>query len=209
MTTTRTRSHETYRYAVAAILALAALVGATTARAAGGDVVFDGGTPSEQTEVLRALEVSRFDWDLVPARIRIHIAAGQSSHAARGEIWLDADLLDSGTFGWGVIQHEYAHQVDFFLLDDADRTFLTRRLGAGAWCSGETGQQHTELGCERFASTLAWAYWSSPLNCLRPEHAGDEAAALPPSQFRALVSKLLLEPALRRAREANGSERGM
>ena len=91
------------------------------ARALGGDVVFSGGTSSQRTVVSRALEVSRFDWDLVPAQIRIHIAAGQSSHAARGEIWLDADLLDAGTFGWGIVQHEFAHQIDFFLLDDADR----------------------------------------------------------------------------------------
>ena len=30
-----------------------------------------------------------------------------------GQIWLDASLLDSGRFSWGVVQHEYAHQVDF------------------------------------------------------------------------------------------------
>lgn len=191
MTTTRTHGHKTYRCALAALLALAALVSASPARAVGGEVVFAGGTSSQRMTVLRALEVSRFNWDLVPAQIRIHIAAGQPSHAARGEIWLDADVLDTGTFAWGLVQHEYAHQVDFFLLDDADRTFLTEKLGVAAWCFEEAGEQHNELGCERFASTLAWAYWSSPLNCVRPEHAGDEAAAQPPSQFRALVSKLI------------------
>lgn len=193
---------------LAAAVASLALVSAGPARALGANVVFSGGTTSERATVVRALEVSRFDWNLVPARIRIHIAAGQLSRAARGEIWLDADLLHAGTFSWGVVQHEYAHQVDFFLLDDADRTFLTQKLGAGAWCAGEA-EHHNELGCERFASTLAWAYWSSPLNCLRPEHAGDEASALPPSQFRALVSKLIVDSASRRTHDYHRSERGL
>ena len=194
---------------LAAAIASLALVSAGPARALGGDVVFSGGTSSQRTAVSRALEVSRFDWDLVPAQIRIHIAAGQSSHAAPGEIWLDADLLDAGTFGWGLVQHEFAHQVDFLLLDDADRSFLMHKLGAGVWCSAEAVEDHSELGCERFASTLAWAYWPSPLNCLKPEHDGDEAAALPPAQFRALVSKLMVKRASRRAQGTHTSERGL
>jgi hypothetical protein len=41
----------------------------------------------------------------VPATIVIHIVRGVESRATAGEIWLDADLLDAGTFSWGVIQH--------------------------------------------------------------------------------------------------------
>jgi hypothetical protein len=198
-----------YRCVLAAAVVALALASAGPARAVGGNPVFSGGTSAERAEVRRALEVSRFDWDLVPAQIRVHIAPGQASHATRGEIWLDADLLDADTFGWGVVQHEYAHQVDFFLLDDADRAFLAQKLGAEAWCSGEAVEDRENLGCERFASTLAWAYWSSPLNCLRPEHAGDEAAALPPAQFRALVSRLIVERALLRAHDSHRLERGL
>jgi hypothetical protein len=58
------------------------------------------------------------------------------------------------------------------------------------WWGGEN-LGHSAAGAERFASTLAWAYWPSHDNSLRPTAADDEAAALPPSRFRALVSLLL------------------
>ena len=124
--------------------------------AVGGRYVFAGGTPRERMEVVRALDASTFDWQLVPARITIHIERGTPSRATPGEIWLDADLLDAGSFAWGVIQHEYAHQVDFFLLTSAARTLLRAELGGGTWCDQGAGPS-PNLGCERFASTLAWA----------------------------------------------------
>src|SRR5947209_12150981 len=99
---------------VAAALALAG-----GAQAKGGRYVLDGGTAAQQAQVKKALDASSFDWNLVPATITIHISRGHTSEAVKGEIWLDADLLNAGTFAWGVVQHEYAHHVDFFLLDDA------------------------------------------------------------------------------------------
>ena len=159
-------------------------------QAGGGRYAFDGGTGREQRDVVRALEASEFDWDLVPRRVVIHIDRGAEPRATPGEIWLDANLLDAGAFAWGVVQHEYAHQVDFLLFDDADRALLLSKLGGETWCSETADLQHADLGCERFASTLAWAYWPSVENCMRPSGPGDESAAMAPAPFRALVSEL-------------------
>jgi hypothetical protein len=162
------------------------------AAADGGRYAFDGGTAAERAQVSAALDASEFDWSVVPARVTIHIAPDATSSAAPGEIWLDANLLDAGTFSWGVVQHEYAHQVDFFLLDDADRASLLRVLGGDTWCDG--GSQplpHASYGCERFASTLAWAFWPSPQNCMRPLGAHDETSSLAPAVLRTLVRRLL------------------
>jgi hypothetical protein len=182
--------------AVAAAAAGWALSSPPFVQAVDGRYVFDGGTPRERREVVRALEVSSFDWSVVAPRVVIHIEPGARSRTIRGHIWLDADLLDAGTFAWGVVQHEYAHQIDFFLFDDADRALVLRKLGGKAWCSESAGLRHAELGCERFASTLAWAYWPSAKNCMRPALPGDESAALPPAQFRALISELIRERTL-------------
>ena len=168
-----------------------ALVSAPAGHAAGGSYVFDGGTKQQQAQVRKALGASSFDWGVVPGRIVIHIERGLSSAAAPGEIWLDGDLLDAGMFSWGVVQHEYAHEVDFLLLNDEERSMLLELLGGQRWCSTTPTIRHEELGCERFASTLAWAYWPSPDNCMRPEGRRDESAALPAREFRALVARLI------------------
>jgi hypothetical protein len=174
---------------VGSILALAL---PTWAHAGGGNYLLVGGTKTERHAVVAALEASSFHWDLVPRRIIINIVRGEDSHAIPGELWLDADLLDAGVFAWGVVQHEYAHQVDFLVLSNEQRGVLLRALGGSAWCSEVPGLTHADYGCERFASTLAWSYWPSPDNCMRPETSGDESAALPPSQFRALIESMLM-----------------
>jgi hypothetical protein len=58
------------------------------------------------------------------------------------------------------------------------------------------GLPHDEYGCERFASTLAWSFWPSPQNCMRPSATYDESAALAPRSFRRLVARLTHDPAL-------------
>jgi hypothetical protein len=163
------------------------------------NVAFDGGTPAERSTVRAAFAASRFPWELVTARVVIHIERGVPSHAMRGEIWLDGNLLDAGRFSWGVVQHEFAHQVDFFLLDDAKRAVLAARLGGVQWW--DTGRAtlaasngfpaHASLTAERFASSLTWAFWPCRDNVLRPEQPGDEAGALAPREFRALLASLL------------------
>ena len=171
---------------LAGLSVVAAMLVPSVGRATGGRYAFAGGTPRQQAEVVRALEASSFDWDIVPARITIHIRRGVSSHATPGEIWLDADLLDAGSFAWGVVQHEYAHQVDFFLLTSHARAQLLREFGGTAWCA-PTAVRRDQLGCERFASALAWAYWPSADNCMRP--AGAQAAWV--ARFRSVVSGLI------------------
>ena len=182
------------RQTILVISLAAGLVLAGTARAGGGNYAFDGGSSAQRAAVRAALNASAFDWGLVPARITIHIAPGMASYARRGEIWIDPDLLSAGSFAWAFIQHEYAHQIDFFLFDGALRARLLQVLGGRDWCWDVAGLAHRDYGCERFASTLAWAYWPSPDNALRPSARTDESAAMPPAQFRALLKSLIGAP---------------
>lgn len=179
------------RRTVALLAAAAALAVPATANAGGGHYVFDGGSRASRAQVRAALAASSFDWSVVNETITIHIERGVRSEATVGELWLDSDLLASRRFAWGTIQHEYAHQVDYFLLTATDRAALGILFGAPDWCYGVAGLHHDEYGCEQFASTLAWSYWQSPKNTLRPTRAGDEAAALPPAEFRAVISKII------------------
>jgi hypothetical protein len=167
---------------------LLALAFAPGALASGGNYAFDGGTRGEQAQVRAALEVSSFNWSLVPGQVTIHIGRDSFSRAAPGAIWLDAGLLDSGRFAWGVVQHEYAHQVDFALLTDPMRAQLHQLLHGTSWWGGEG---HSELDCERFANALAWAYWPSPDNVMKPQSANDEGGQVAPAAFRAALAGLL------------------
>jgi hypothetical protein len=187
------------RLTLLAAATVAALCCAGEGRAGGGNYVFDGGTPAEQLQVRAALDASSFDWSLVTAQITIHIARDiPSSQASPGEIWLDAGLLATGRFSWAFVQHEYGHQVDFFLLDAAKRAGLERALGAQTWFY-DRPLPHAAYGCERFASTLVWAYWQSPDNALEPTSALDESGAMAPAAFRALLTGLLRLPTTRSA----------
>ena len=189
------------RLAVLFATLASALASPAAALAIGGHYVIVGGTPYEQQQVRQALAVSAFDWSVVPAQITVTIGAPQNSDATPGQIWLSDRLLDTGRFSWGVVQHEYAHEVDFFLLDAAKRTALTSLLGASDWCYEVSGLRHDQQGCERFASTLAWAYWPDADNCMRPSPSTDESAAMAPAAFRALMSSMLgiAQPQLMRA----------
>ena len=168
-----------------------ALVLPGTALARGGDYAFDGGTSEQRAQVRAALDASAFDWGTVPARVTIHIRPGVATSATRGHVWLDASLVDSGRFAWASIQDEYAHQVHFFRFDAMTQARLTNELGARDWCYGVAGLRHSEYGCERFSSTLVWAFWPSRDNAYRPSSPSDESAAMAPARFRALVAGLL------------------
>jgi hypothetical protein len=162
---------------------------APAAHASGGRYVFDGGTRAQRGQVTSALRASSFDWNLVPGRIVIHIGNGVSPHAVAGQIWLDAGLLGTGRFSWGVVQHEYAHQVDFGLMSDPMRAQLQPLLQDSAWWGSI--DQHAQLGCERFADLLAWAYWQSPDNVMKPSSTTDEGGQISPAVFRAALSALI------------------
>lgn len=184
------------RRLVVLIAAASLALPAATAGAGGAapSYTFDGGTRKERETVVAALRASSFDWSVVPGPIVIHIVDGEPSRSIPREIWLDGDLLNAGEFAaWGVVQHEYAHQVDYLLFDDAERALLLKRLGGRDWCYGKPGLTHDQYGCERFASTLAWSFWPSPENSMRPTVRRDESAAMAPAKFRALVSRLTRE----------------
>jgi len=174
---------------------LLAFLLAPAAQAAGGRYVFAGGTHAQRGQVTAALNASSFDWGVVPGRIVIHIGRGISSHAVAGQIWLDAGLLDSGRFSWGVVQHEYAHQVDFGLLTDPIRAQLDPLLEGSSWWGSP--DQHGSLGCERFADALTWAYWQSPDNVMKPANGTGQMS---PGAFRsALAAALGIQPQRRPA----------
>lgn len=176
---------------------LTGLVPAGHALAAGGNYVFSGGSEAARAQVRMALDRSAFNWSRVPAQITIRITNCGCAGAKPGEIVLDEKLLTSSPFGryhaWGIVQHEYAHQVDFFLLDARDRSALSRRLGGKAWCYEVKGVGHDDNGCERFATFVAWAFWKSGANSQAPHWAQRTSIRRP--AFRKLVQRLLAAPA--------------
>jgi hypothetical protein len=178
---------------VATLVAGCALAG--PALAGGGNYAVDGGTRAEQLQVKAALDASSFDFSVVPGTVAIQIERGLAPYSTPGRIVLDAGLLDTGRLSWGVVQHEYAHQVDFSVLDDAGRARLQAALGGSSWCAGPV---HANLTCERFADLVSWAYWSSPDNVLKPAGADDEGGQMAPAAFRALLAQLLPTPPVRR-----------
>ncbi len=181
------------RLIVGLLVALpAALALSGNALASGGNYVFQGGTPYQQLQVRDALNASSFNWSIVPEQITITIAPLGTSEAVPGQIWLDPNLLDSGEFSWGTVQHEYAHEVDYELLNPAIEAQLETALGGTAWCYGDNPSlQHNQYGCERFASTLAWAYWQSPENSMQPSMVSGESGGMQPAAFRALMTSIL------------------
>jgi hypothetical protein len=182
------------RTAVGLSLSLAgALWFSGAAFASGGRYVFDGGTPYQQQQVRAALQASSFNWNVVPDTITISITRSATTEAIPGRIFLDPAVLDMGEFAWGIVQHEYAHQVDFALFNDLTRANLSAQLGTTAWCYQDAPVlRHSQYGCERFASTLAWAYWQAPENCMKPsEVANAESGAMAPAAFRAVMASLL------------------
>jgi|ERR1051326_995918 hypothetical protein len=177
---------------LALLLALAVLLLPPVAGAARVRIEYVGGTRAERVQVEKALDASSFGWNLIPATIVVHIERGSISRAGRGEIWLEADLLDAGVFAWATVLDEFAHQVDFFLLTPEMRTTLELALHAKAWCyENSSYPAHSQQGCERFSSMLPWAYWRSRDNAYRPMSTSDESASMAPAKFRALLNRLL------------------
>ena len=187
------------RMAISLLAAACFGVFAQSALAAEGSYTFAGGTPKEQATVHSALQASSFDWGLIPSMITINVGSYGDSYSTYGQVFLDSSLLDSGKFSWGVVQHEMAHQVDFFLLDDSKRALLEQRLGGSDWCYSVAGLKHSQYGCERFASELAWAYWPTADNSMRPASSTDESAGMPVADFRALLAELIGVPSIAKA----------
>jgi hypothetical protein len=183
------------RLSMRLVVAALALALAPAALASGGHYTFAGGTSGEQQQVTQALEASTFDWNLVPAQVTIHIVRGiPVSYSTPGQIWLDADLLDSGSFAWGVVQMEFGQQVQYTLLDADARSRLVGLLGARQWCYDDPTLARGSNACERFAAMLAWSYWPSAANSMRPAGSSDWSASMSPKAFRTLLVQLIGAP---------------
>jgi hypothetical protein len=172
---------------------LASVVAADRAAAfnAKAGYIFDGGTAAQRQQVRAALEASWFDWSQLRAPVIVHIRRIGVSHATPGHVWLDTDLLNSGKFAWATVLDEFAHQVDYQLLNPDHRSLLARELDASAWCYETPGLSHSSYGCERFASVFAWAYGPSIESSYRPRSRHEESAAMPAPAFRRLLTRLL------------------
>jgi hypothetical protein len=181
----------------AALAALAVgLTQAGTASAVGGHYTIVGGNDFERRQVQLALEVSSFDWSLIPRTITIRIEPIGQSRAGYGVIRLAAGRLDVGRTAWGVVQHEYAHQIDFFLLDAAKRAALTTFLGGEVWAPDDRGfvLPHAAYTGERFASAVAWTFWQDPDNSMAPGRNPDLPAGFDPGAFQMLLAGMGLAP---------------
>jgi hypothetical protein len=119
----------------AALLAAAALAFPLSqgAAAAGGDYAISGGTPAEQATVRAALNASSFNWSVLPQTIQVTIEPEAGDSATPGSVSIDPQLLDMGVFSWGIVQHEFAHQIDFYLLNNAERAQLAQAIGGVEW----------------------------------------------------------------------------
>lgn len=103
-------------------------------------------------------------------------------------------MLDSGSFSWGVVQMEYAQQVQYTTLSAQARSQLASLLGAQQWCYDDPTLPSGANACERFAATLAWSYWPSADNSMQPSSPSDWSASMSPKAFRTLLSQLIGAP---------------
>jgi hypothetical protein len=147
----------------------------TNANAADTSVVFTGGSETARAQVVAALHGSIFDWSLVGQAVTVEIRDCGCAGARPGAVVLDETMLSSQPYGrpytWGIVQHEFAHQVWWFALDDEQQSELKGVLGGSDLCYEQPGLPHDAHACERFASTLAWAYWPVAGNPAEPEKA--------------------------------------
>jgi hypothetical protein len=195
------------RVRVAALLALTCALLPADALASGGSYRIDGGTQRQQAQVRLALDASAFDWSILPT-VDIAIREGSGSYSLPGQITLEAKLLDAGIFSWAVVQDEYAHQVDYLLLGERERSVLNQALLGRVWChADEPGLAHGDYGCERFTSTFVWAFWPVRQNTYRPSSRNDESAAMAPGAFRALLQQLIAPIAALRVRAGHTAVR--
>jgi hypothetical protein len=72
------------------------------------------------------------------------------------------------------------------------RDKLHARLRGTAWWN-RAGEGHGEFDCERFADLVAWAYWPSTDNAMKPQSPRDEGGQVSPAAFRATLASLLPE----------------
>ena len=67
-------------------------------------------------------------------------------------------------------------------------------LGAKQWCYDDPSLPRGANACERFAATLAWSYWPSADNSMRPAGPSDWSASMSPKSFRTTLSQMIGAP---------------
>lgn len=182
---------------LAAVVAALFLAGSAVA----GTVNVDGGTPFEQQQVRLALAASKFDYGQIPAPVTVHVVPPSDAHleggvdagySIPGEVWISSRWLDFGAAGWGFVQHEFGHEIDYYVLTDAQRAALLSHLdptgSTTSWCDHSVA--YDARPCEWFASELSWAFWPVGANLQDPTTTKGLSGHLPPDQFRAAVESL-------------------
>jgi hypothetical protein len=81
------------------------------------------------------------------------------------------------------------------------RARLHAILGGSSWWAGA---DHAQLTCERFADAVAWSYWQSPDNVMKPDTSSGEGGQIDPAAFRAALANLLPAPAVREPASVRG-----
>jgi hypothetical protein len=117
--------------------------------------------------------------------------------------------LEASSFDWSLVPGQTTIHIvrgaDYTLLDDELRARFLKLLGAHEWCyESVEALAHGNYGCERFASTLAWSYWQSPENSMRPTSPTDESAAVSPRRFRAALDSALRRGTVRTVARVSG-----
>jgi hypothetical protein len=173
------------------VLLAALVVLALPGKAGAADVAleFSGGSNAARGEVIAALEASAFDWSLIARPVTVQIFDCGCAGSRPGVVVLDETMLASSPYGraytWGIVQHEFAHQVWWYALDDGRRSELQALLGGADLCYEQLGLPHDAHACELFASTLSWAYWRVAGNPMQAEK------AMGAWQFRRLLARML------------------
>jgi hypothetical protein len=67
-----------------------------------------------------------------------------------------------------------------------ERRLVRQWLGGSDWCYEDPDVDHDDHACERFASSLAWAYWARPRRNIMAVHTAVTAA-----EFREVLPRLL------------------
>jgi hypothetical protein len=70
--------------------------------------------------------------------------------------------------------------------DARERRLVRQWLGGSDWCYEDPDVDHDDHACERFASSLAWAYWARPRRNIMAVH-----AAVTATEFREVLPRLL------------------
>jgi hypothetical protein len=163
---------------------------AVPAKAGAADVAleFSGGSDEARAQVVGALEASAFDWSLIGRPVTVQISDCGCAGARPGVVVLDETMLASLPYGRaytrGIVQHEFAHQVWWYALDDSRRSELQAVLGGADLCYEQPALPHDAHGCELFASTLGWAYWPAAASRLQGEK------VMGARSFRRLMSRM-------------------